>query len=393
VADAPPALLLGGGVVAISVARGLSESGVPVIAFGHGSDPLRHSRARRRFVDTGSGDGVQERWLSLLEQGPRAGAILPCCDDGLELLANDRERLVGLGYAPMEADDEVLLAMLDKQRTAELARAAGVDIPHTAVVERGVELAAALEGFSFPCGLKPRQSHRFAHHFGMRKKLIVVESRQALESELAALPAGLEMIATEIVPGPDRYCSYYSYLDERGEPLFHYTKQKLRQFPTHFGLGTYHLSDWNAEVAETGLRFFQSAGLRGLACVEFKRDERDGRLKLIECNHRFTAADALQRACGLEMGLLAYRRALGLPRPPLDGYRRGVGLWFPGKDVRALLAYRRAGELSIAAWLRSLLAPLRLPIFSLRDPVPSLVEAARVVPNGLRRLFGRGARG
>ncbi|HXV04509.1 MAG TPA: hypothetical protein VFP23_01215, partial [Solirubrobacterales bacterium] len=233
-ADSPPALLLGGGVVAISVARGLHDAGVPVIALGHGSDPLRHSRARQRFIDTGSGEGVQERWLSLLEQGPREGVLLPCCDDGLELIGHNRARLVELGYAPMEADDEVLLAMLDKQRTAELARKAGVDIPRTAIVERGANLGATLEGFSFPCALKPRHSHRFTHRFGMRRKLILVDSREELERELAALPANLEMIATEIVPGPDRYCSYYSYLDERGEPLFHYTKQKLRQFPTHF---------------------------------------------------------------------------------------------------------------------------------------------------------------
>jgi D-aspartate ligase len=389
VASLPPALLLGGGVVALSVARGLSRLDVPVIALGNRDDPLRRSRARRRFVETGSGAGVQERWLSFMEDGPHAGAILPCCDDGLELLAHNRQRLVELGYAPMEADDGVLLAMLDKQKTAELARAAGIDIPRTAVVERGAGLDSVLDGFNFPCALKPRQSHRFAHHFGMRKKLIVVESRRALEVELAALPEGLEMVATEIVPGPDRYCSYYSYLDEGGEPLFHYTKQKLRQFPTHFGLGTYHRSDWNAEVAETGLRFLQSAGVRGAACVEFKRDERDGHLKLIECNQRFTAADALQRACGLELGLLAYNQALDLPPPPLDGYRRGVALWFPVEDVRAMVAYRRTGELSVAAWLRSLAAPLRLPVLSLSDPVPSLVATARLVRNALRQLLGR----
>jgi D-aspartate ligase len=387
VTSQPPALLLGGGVVALSVARGLSRLDVPVIAMGHGSDPLRHSRARQRFIDAGSGKGVQERWLSLMEGGPRSGAVLPCSDDALELVARERARLVDLGYAPMEADDGVVLAMLDKQRTAELARAVGVDTPRTAVLERGTGLGPALNGFSFPCGLKPRHSHRFASHFGMLRKLIVVESRQELEAELAALPEGLEMIATEIVPGPDRYCSYYSYLDERGEPLFHYTKQKLRQFPTHFGLGTYHLSDWNAEVAETGLRFFQGAGVRGLACVEFKRDERDGRLKLIECNHRFTAADALQRACGLELGQLGYRRALGLPSPRLGPYRRGVALWFPSEDVRAMLAYRRSGELSATQWMRSLAAPLRLPILSLRDPLPSLVSLARKLRNGLRRLL------
>jgi D-aspartate ligase len=390
VSERPPALLLGGGVVALSVARGLSAAGIPVIGLGHGDDPLRHSRCRVEFVDSGGGDGVQARWLEWLRSGPHRGAILPCNDDGLELVARNREHLVELGYAPVEADDDILLAMLDKARTAELAQRAGVDLPRTAVVERGRPLAGELAGFAFPCALKPRESHRFAHHFGMRKKLLVVGSRAELEAELAGLPEGLEMIATEIVPGPDRFCSYYSYIDERGEPLFHYTKQKLRQFPVRFGLGSFHRSDWNPEVAEAGLRFFRGIGLRGLGCVEFKRDERDERLKLIECNHRFTAADALQRACGLELGLLAYERALGLPATPLPAaYRRGMGLWFPVEDVRALLAYRRAGELSLGAWLRSLAGPLRLPVGSLRDPLPGLVSTLRLLTGALRDRTAR----
>jgi predicted ATP-grasp superfamily ATP-dependent carboligase len=198
------------------------------------------------------------------------------------------------------------------------------------------------------------------------------------------------MIATEIVPGPELFSSYYSYIDGDGEPLFHYTKRKLRQFPIGFGLGTYHRSDWDADVAEEGLRFFRSIGLRGLGCVEFKRDERDGRLKLIECNHRITAADALQRACGLELGRLVYERALGLPvTPPGEEFRSGVGLWFPVEDTRAFLGYRRAGELTLGAWLRSLAAPVRFPVASLTDPLPAIVGAMRRIGRAFRRLLPR----
>jgi predicted ATP-grasp superfamily ATP-dependent carboligase len=304
------------------------------------------------------------------------------------MIAANRDALAAGGYAPAEADDDVVMAMLDKAQTASLAEAAGVDVPRTAVLERGAALGDLLDAFAFPCALKPRQSHHFTRHFGMRRKLILVASPAELEAELSRLPEGLEMIATEIVPGPELFSSYYSYIDEDGSPLFHYTKRKLRQFPIHFGLGTYHRSDWDPEVAEEGLRFFRSIGLRGLGCVEFKRDQRDGRLKLIECNHRITAADALQRACGLELGRLVYERALGLPvTPPGKRFRRGVGLWFPAEDTRAFLGYRRAGELSTAAWLRSLMAPVRFPIASVSDPLPAIVAALRRIGRALRRLL------
>ena len=383
--DRQPALLLGGGIVALSVGRRLAQLGIPVVGLGHSSDPLRYSRHRSEFVDTGSGDRVQDRWLHWLEGGPRRGVVLPCSDDALELVARNRPRLVELGYSPVEADDEVLLAMLDKAQTAELARMAGVDIPRTAVVSRGQLLPEVIDGFSFPCALKPRESHLFAHHYGMRQKLFVVQTLAEMESRLANLPAELQMIATEIVPGPDRFCSYYSYIDEHGGPLFHYTKQKLRQFPTRFGLGTYHCSDWNPEVAEQGLRFMQAVGLRGLGNVEFKRDSRDGRLKLIECNHRFTAANSLVQACGVDVAQLAYNRALGLPGPTIDGYRRGLHLWAPVEDMRAFAQYRRSGEMSATEWLRSLAGPQRLAVGSLRDPRPGFVAARGVTTRVARQ--------
>ena len=75
------------------------------------------------------------------------------------------------------------------------------------------------------------------------------------------------------------------------------------------------MTDRNPEVAELGLRFFQGVGLRGLANVEFKRDARDGRLKLIECNHRFTAPTGLLRAAGMDLPLFVYNRLTGRPLP------------------------------------------------------------------------------
>ena len=55
-------------------------------------------------------------------------------------------------------------------------------------------------------------------------------------------------------------------------------------------------------MRDLGLALFGHAGLRGVANVEFKRDPRDGRLKLIECNARFTAANGLLTASGIDLG-------------------------------------------------------------------------------------------
>ena len=385
----PPAILLGGGVIALAVARSLSRAGVPVYALGHQADPVRWSRHRERFVDTGAGTQAIGRWLEWLEAGPGGGVVLPCCDEGLELLVGHRTRLEALGYTLAEGDDEVTAALLDKERTYEIARPADVALPRTVTLNTAADVDLASEEVGFPCAVKPLSSYQFAQHYGVRQKVLRAADADELRRAYSELEeVGVAALATEIVPGPDRFVSCYGYLDERGENLLTFTKQKLRQSPPRFGQASYHVTDWNPEVAEAGLRFFQGIGLRGFACVEFKRDERDGRLMLIESNPRFTAATELLHAAGADVALFVYNRLLGRPLPSCSPYRTGLHLWIPAADVRAAREYRRAGELTWAGWARSLLRPQRLPVASLDDPGAVLGAIAHKLPRAPRKLSG-----
>jgi len=385
---APPALVLGGGPIAVPVTRSLARAGVPTLALGHGDDPVRHSRSCDRFVDVGSGAGVQDRWLEWMTQEGLSGAVvLPCSDDALELIARHRGRLAELGYRPIEANDEVVLAMLDKERTYALAREVGVPAPRTLLVRPGDGAQEAVAKIPLPCAIKPRHSHLFQRHFGLATKAFIAADERELAGHLDRMgELGLEMIVTEVIPGPDHaYHSYYTYMDAQGRPLLHFTKQKLRQYPVGFGLATYHMSVREEETREVGLRFFSGVGLRGVGNVEFKRDDRDGQLKLIECNHRFTAAHALVCRAGIDLALLAYSRAAGRPDPPVDSYRTGVRQWHPVEDMRALRDYRRRGELTTRAWAASLAHPQHFPLFSWSDPWPSVRSNSRF----LARLWPR----
>jgi D-aspartate ligase len=390
-ANDPPAVLLGGAATAVPVARSLARAGVEVTALGSAVDAIRWSRSCHRFVDLGSGPAVQERWLRwLLDEAPSAAVLLTCSDDGLQLLARHRAELAGRGLVLPELNDELALALLHKLRTYELASSAGVDAPRCVPLRGVADLDGLTGSISFPSALKPAESHLFQRCFSTRK-LFAVEDEGELRDALALTePLGLEMMLTEIVPGPDEgFQSYNAYIDPDGRPLCELTKRKPRQFPAKFGVGTYHVTDWDEEVAHLGRRFFTAVGARGLANVEFKRDARDGRLKLIESNYRFTGGTANMHAAGFDIALFVYRRLTGGPLPDMD-YRRGVHLWNPIPDVRALPQYRRLGELTVGAWLRSLLHRQTFPVARLDDPLPTLVWNARrarhVLAKGLRRL-------
>ena len=166
----PQELHLGGGTIAVSVARSPGRAGVRVYALGSApADTVAHSRNCDVFVDTRYGEGVQERWLSWLDSG-LGGVFLPCHDEALDLVARHRASLVDRDYFVYEANDEVVLAMLDKQETYSRARRAGVATPSTCVVRDERDVEPALHEIGFPCALKPLHAHRFVHHFGFRQK-------------------------------------------------------------------------------------------------------------------------------------------------------------------------------------------------------------------------------
>lgn len=314
---------------------------------------------------------------------------MPCEDDALEMLATHRSVLEDAGLVPMEADDEVVLAMLDKQRTYELAKGLGIPAPGTLLLHSKEDVEAAASSFGFPLALKPTHSHHFAKHFP--SKVLIVRDQQELADAFAETQRlGLHVLATEVVSGSDdRYCSYFTYLTSSGEPLFHFTKRKPRQFPVGFGDGTFHLTEWMPEVADLGLSFFRGVGVVGLANVEFKRDEA-GTLRLIECNHRFTMANEQLRHAGVDVALVVYRHHTGGELPPTRQSTSQHSFWVPVKDLRTVPELRRRGELTFPRWLRSVIRWHHFPRFRWSDPMPSVMAGSHRLLRALRRTL-RGA--
>jgi len=387
-------VLLGGGQVgtSISVARSLGRAGIPVYVLEQPDSPERYSRYVR-YLPLGRHDRTGEAWAAFL-LGPesdwlRGAVLLACSDAGIELLLTHREALVRK-YRLDLSEPAAQQRLLDKLSTYRCAAAAGVPTPRYWQVDAVEDLTAHRDDYSYPLMLKPLYSHRFRRTFG-RKYFLAGDFSELLASFERVRGAGLEVVLLELIPGgDDQLCSYYTYLDEQGDSLFDFTKRVIRRYPVQEGVGCCHVTDWNPEARDLGLRLFGEAGLRGLGNVEFKRDPRDGVLKVIECNARFTAGNPLVAASGYNLAVFVYNRVVGRPQPSLKGrpYRRGLGLWQPGRDFLAFLQLRRAGELGLRSWLASVPRPSVLPYFRFDDPLPSLVVLSHL-PRRLSGLVGR----
>lgn len=378
----PPVIILGGDPNALSIARNLGRRGIRVYAVNEPDAPVRYSRYCRFLAVPWLGSNVAS-WTAYLlgpEAEPLRGAVLlAASDEALEILVQHREAL-GPRFLLDESNPDAQRRMLNKLSTYEAAKEAGVPMPRFWVTAGGAALDALAPDLAYPLLVKPLFSHRFGFQFGGKKFFVANDFAELRHGLDTARNAGVEVILMEMIPGPDDLlCSYYTYLDPDGAPLFDFTKRVIRRFPVGMGNGCYHITDRNPEVRAVALRLFQHVGLRGLANAEFKRDPRDGQLKLIECNARFTAADCLVTRSGLDLASFVYNRLVGLPPPPMDSYRTGLRLWYPAQDFKAFRQLRGANQLSLAGWLRSIAHRQMFPYFQWSDPLPSVVRGVRFI--------------
>jgi predicted ATP-grasp superfamily ATP-dependent carboligase len=383
----PAAIILGGSTNAVSIARSLGRRGIRVfVSVADERHALFSRYCTKRFPYKRDAEAAGF-WRQLL-LGPDAATLhgsvlLPCNDEAVTFVARTREELRH-HYILDDSVPDLQLAMIDKRRTLTLAQEVNVDAPRFWMVDGAADLEAVLGDLRYPLIVKPLLSHLFQAKFGRKyfNAGNAVEVRAALERVWAA---GLRAMICEWIPGPDSLLSsYYTYIDRDDKPLFHFTKKVIRRFPKNEGLTSYHITDWDPEVAAEGLRFLAGIKFRGLANVEFKRDLRDGRLKLVECNVRFTAPQELFVRCGLDTASIVYNHLVGLPLPPTHSYRTDVRLWHPIRDFWAFRQLHRLNELTLGEWIKSIAHWQALPYFQWTDPMPTLMPAARSVARRLR---------
>lgn len=378
-ADLPPAIILGGEANALSVARRLSRLGIHVYAMGDEESVVSRSRCCQwiRPKTEGGVEASWSRWLLGEESNYLKGAVvLSCGDAGIRVLARHRAALLER-FILDESNPAAQLEMLDKVTTYQNAVAAGVPTPKFWLVESGEQVLDLKDQLVFPLIVKPRMSHVFEAKFG-KKYLNAPDFNAVLSGIDAASAAGVEVLLMEWIPGPDtRLCSYFTYLTEDGVPMFHFTKRIIRRYPAGMGPACYHITDWIPELIERSLKLFRHVGLRGLANVEYKQDKRDGQYKLIECNARFVASNALVAAAGFDLAAFVYNRLTGRRQAPLEHFRSGMRMWDPGRDWTAFRQLRAAGQMTFPQWLASVAHRQTFPWFSWSDPMPALARLMR----------------
>ena len=396
----PPAVVIGlDSITGLQTARILADRGVPVV--GVVADRRHwgaHTNACFDVIESPlSGEGLLTSLLRLprrLGWRGRPSVLMPCTDPSVATVSRTRAQLAGPYVLPL-APHSVVDLLMDKVRFAQHAGAVGLPVPRTEVLTCRSDAEVAAQKLEYPCVLKPpvKSAGWLAHT--RAKGFAVRDTHHLLSVYDTVADWSPVLLVQEWVAGPeDGLFSCNGYFGEQGEPLATFVARKVRQWPPEIGTSASGEECRNDEVLATALRLFGDVGFRGLGYLEMKRDERTGRLMIIEPNvGRPTGRSAIAEAGGVELVYTAYCDAAGLPLPDARVQRYLGVKWLDlRRDVQAAAVARRRGTLTVGEWARWVRGPKAHAIWSRRDPVPFMVDVTQAASTGARMLASRRTR-
>jgi len=389
-AGSPPggALVLGADYRGLGVVRSLGRHGVPVWVLKEAGEPLASTSryARRSLAWPSDGEDRVAFLCDLAEsEGIGGWALVPTADETAALVARHHDEL-GRYFTHTVAPWEVVSQAYDKRLTYELADRVGVPCPRTAYPRTRDDAAAADVGF--PAVLKPTVKESF-NRLTAAKAWRVDGKVELLEryAEACALVDPATLMVQELVPGGGETQFSYAALCVDGLPLATVTARRTRQYPADFGRASTYVETVDCpELAEPSLRLLRELRFDGLIEIEYKRDPRDGVLKVLDMNPRVWGWHTLCGRAGVDFPYLLWLLVSGEPVPATHA-RAGVGWLRFTTDTPTALKELYSKRLPLREYVRSLRRPRESAIFAWDDPVPGLAELPLVALLLARRLL------
>jgi predicted ATP-grasp superfamily ATP-dependent carboligase len=394
----PPVLLLGG----LDLLRPLGFAGIPAIvaspepndvAFGS-----RYCSGRCLLPPLSRRDAVVE---TLLAAGQRlAGALgraIPLFygnDHYLNLVCTARDDL-WRSFLLLLNEPDLARALIDKGRFEKLARERGLPAPRTlAWAEAGAD---ALGGAAGPVIAKPRVKSNWEESpvllalLGAGGKARIFASGAEAMAHPLARRLRDQLTFQEYIPGGDQCLwSYHGFADEKGEVFAWFVGHKLRTFPALTGTSTYLELARDEELAAIGRDTAARLALKGVFKIDLKRSAADGRSRVLEINARYNLWHHLAARNGVNLPKVAYDYLVHGLRPAGTRCATSFRWLYFRLDVRAFRELASRRELSLGAWLLSLLASRKVcHVFSWTDPIPFLCYWRERLKTRLQREIGR----
>lgn len=379
------AIVIGRDYGALGVVRSLGRRDIPVWLLEEASSNASLSRYVVQRREWPPGEAMRLALLEQLavEQGLKGWTVFPTSDESAALIARNHS-LLKPHFRLTTPEWESLRWAYDKRLSHQLAESVGVDSPKTHRPVNRDDLA--LTGWTYPVIIKPSVKPEMNPLTAAKAwRVDGKDELLARYDEASTLVDPASILIQELIPGGGAEQFSFVALCHGGEPIAWMTARRTRQLPLDFGrYSTFVETVDLPDVEEAGRRLLAAMRFEGLVEVEFKRDPRSDRLKLLDINGRIWAWHTLGARAGIDFSYLQWRLSNGQRLAPVRA-RPGVR-WMRGlTDLPAALRLMRLRELAPWHYLAGFRSPIEFALFALDDPVPWLGDVPLMAARHWRR--------
>jgi D-aspartate ligase len=383
------AVIIGGHFQGLGVVRSLGRNQVPVCLIDSDFCIGRFSKYTGKFFHCPS---IRQESLFLgfllklcSKEHLEGWIIYPNDDETVAFLARNKQQLEKYYHVPTPAW-EITRYASEKRLTYQLAQKIDIAVPKTWYPGNIRELDSL--DIEFPVILKPSVKEPF--YSLTKKKAIQVKNRRDLVQEYnqaKLVCPQVELMIQELIPGaPDNLFSLGSFF-HNNELAGKVVAKRMRQHPMDFGHATtYAITVDVPELEIIATRFLRAMGYYGLSEIEFMRDSRDGKYKLIEMNARPWGWHTLAIEAGADLPYLLYLDILGYPAFT-NGFTKNIKWFHTVTDIPTVLSEISKGHMRISDYFYSLKGRKKDAVFSASDPLPFIMEVLMLPYLWIRRGF------
>ena len=376
----PGVIVIGDHVQALGIIRSLGRHGIPVYLLHDKNICIgRFSRYTKRYIKTPNASNESkfvDFMIKLANREQIKGWILMPTNDAILCTLSRHKKTLEEYYKVSTPRWDIVKFAYNKKLTYQIAEKNGIPIPQTFYPENLDEMKEISHDIDFPAIIKPA----IVDHFYKKTKTKVFKANTKDElirayTKASSIIDPSEIMVQEVIPGsPNQLYSFCSFF-KNGKVIGMCIGRRSRQRPMDFGsASTFVESVYVPELIELGTNPLKAINYYGLSEVEFKKDPRDGKFKLLEINARTWLWHSLAIRCGVDFPYLLYKDMIEEEIISVTSFRENVKFVHIYTDLGVVIKEVLKGDMKLRDYVSSLKGEKEFAVLSLDDPLPFIVE-------------------
>ncbi|NLM68358.1 MAG: hypothetical protein GX180_14465 [Enterococcus sp.] len=369
------ALIIEGHVQGLSNTRSLGEAGIPVFVVDKNDCLAHYSKYCLKFFRCP--DYLTDEFVSFLidlasVHNLNGWVLIPSNDHAVFTISKHINKLEQY-YKIITPSLDIIENIYDKIRLFRIAENEKIPYPLTYSIKKIEDVDQF--GINFPVIIKGRFGLSFYKKFG--KKVFLAQNEAKMKEYLKRIKTSNELdntIIQELIPSDrtNKTISFTSFC-KNGEVKTFWMGAKLREHPLRFGTATFAESVYIEECYFNSINLLKALNYTGVCEIEYLKDPRDGKYKLIEINARTWLWVGLAKKCGIDYVKYIFDYLNDIPIIFPTEYRLSTKWINYFTDTVFSIKAILTGYLRVNEYLKSLKGEKMAAVFQTDDVMPGIM--------------------